>query len=232
MSSPPVNTLYGKSAGQIPPFSLARRAAMPVDAYQFLKSGRKNKLKRELQRLRFQRRRPRWSSSFSLLCKNRDARLASRRPALRLTPPVRRRTLPRKENTNPNPQGTMSTLNPAQILTILWELRHELESLENDTRSEIVPGAQVEQDITSRMTIPLDARLSKLSLICRAMWSLMEQKLGVTEEDLLKRITEIDGKVTKPALQCPKCKNVVCRKFNRCLFCGYKVPNPDPFDEV
>ncbi len=61
----------------------------------------------------------------------------------------------------------------------------------------------------------------------------------MTEEDLLKRITEIDGmdgridgRVTKPALQCPKCKSVVCRQFNRCLFCGYEPPDRDPFDEV
>ena len=89
------------------------------------------------------------------------------------------------------------------------------------------------------MTIPLDARISKLSLICRAMWSLMQQHMGVTEEDLLKRITEIDGmdgridgRVIKLALQCPKCKSVVCRQFNRCLFCGYEPPDRDPFDEV
>ncbi len=72
----------------------------------------------------------------------------------------------------------MSTLDPIQILNILWGLRQEIDALENDTRSEVVSGAQVEQNVTSRMIIPLDARLSKLSLICRAMWSLMQQNLG------------------------------------------------------
>jgi hypothetical protein len=42
-------------------------------ASRFLIRGRRNKLKLELQRTRFQRRCRRWSSSFSLLRKNRDA---------------------------------------------------------------------------------------------------------------------------------------------------------------
>ncbi len=156
-----------------------------------------------------------------------------------LTQPANPPKLACQKETNLNRRFIMSTLDPIQILNILWGLRQEIDALENDTRSEVVSGAQVEQNVTSRMIIPLDARLSKLSLICRAMWSLMQQNLGVTEEDLLKRITEIDGmdgridgRVTKPALQCPKCKSVVCRQFNRCLFCGYEPPDRDPFDEV
>ena len=134
----------------------------------------------------------------------------------------------------------MSAIDPTQILNLLWEIRRELDSADQTgAQNGVVSAAQVERDVTTQMTIPLDARISKLSLICRAMWSLMEQKLGVTPDDLLQRITaidgmdgHIDGKVTKPPLQCPKCKNVVCRKFNRCLFCGYEVPDRDPFDEV
>ena len=156
-----------------------------------------------------------------------------------LTQPANPPKLACQKETNLNRRFIMSTLDPLQILNILWGLRQEIDALENDTRSEVVSGAQVEQNVTSRMVIPLDARLSKLALICRAMWSLMQQHMGVTEEDLLKRITEIDGmdgridgRVTKPALQCPKCKSVVCRQFNRCLFCGYEPPDRDPFDEV
>ena len=134
----------------------------------------------------------------------------------------------------------MSAMNPADILTLLWELQKELDSAQEvRTQDGVIPAAQVERDITTHMTIPLDARISKLSLICRAMWSIMQQRLGVTPEDLLKRITEIDGvdgrvdgKVTKPALQCPQCKSLICRQFNRCLFCGYEVPDRDPIDEV
>lgn len=131
----------------------------------------------------------------------------------------------------------MSTLDPLTIVNMIWELRRELDVLEENTKSGVVPGAQLEQNLASRMLVPLDARLSKLTLICRAMWSLIQEKTGATEADLLRRITEIDGmdgridgRVMKPALKCPQCKSVVCRQFNRCLFCGYEPPGGDPFD--
>ncbi|MBI5683900.1 MAG: hypothetical protein HZC54_02360 [Verrucomicrobia bacterium] len=133
----------------------------------------------------------------------------------------------------------MSTLDPLHILNMIWELRKELDVLEDDTKSGVVPEAQLEQNFTSRRIIPLDARLNKLTLICRAMWSLIQEKTGATEADLLRRITEIDGmdgrvdgRVIKPALKCPKCKSVVCRQFNRCLFCGHEPGSGDPFDEA
>jgi hypothetical protein len=77
----------------------------------------------------------------------------------------------------------------------------------------------------------LGDRFEKLLLIRQAMWSLMIERTSLTEKDLIERVTQIDlqdgrldGKVTKPIVNCSKCKGTISPKFNRCLWCGEPVP--------
>ena len=81
----------------------------------------------------------------------------------------------------------------------------------------------------------VEAQLDRAMLVCEAMWSLMRDKLGVTETELLDRIVEIDlsdgqldGKVKRPPVSCPKCQRTIARRFNRCMYCGQPVMH-DPF---
>jgi hypothetical protein len=55
----------------------------------------------------------------------------------------------------------------------------------------------------------LSRRLEKLSLVCRAMWTLIQERSNISEKELLERTTEIDlldgradGRVSVPAQQC------------------------------
>ncbi len=80
-----------------------------------------------------------------------------------------------------------------------------------------------------------EARLDRLVLATEAMWTLLRDKLGVTEEDLLNRINEIDlsdgqldGKVRKPAVACPSCSRTISPRFPKCMYCGQAVMH-DPF---
>jgi hypothetical protein len=77
----------------------------------------------------------------------------------------------------------------------------------------------------------LHERVENLALICMAMWSLIEEKTDLTEDDLKKRVQTIDqadgvvdGKITRPAEQtCPECGNTLSKRFRRCLYCGYEA---------
>ena len=87
--------------------------------------------------------------------------------------------------------------------------------------------------------LELSKRLDKLCLICESMWSLMQERTGLTERQLLERVTELDlkdgvldGKYTKPAVDCPQCNAKMSRKFNRCLFCGEEYTDGSAFDTV
>lgn len=70
-------------------------------------------------------------------------------------------------------------------------------------------------------------RLDKLVLVNMAMWSLLQERAGVTEEQLIKKMEEIDlqdgvadGKVTHDNQNCGNCGRTISQRHRRCLFCG------------
>lgn len=76
----------------------------------------------------------------------------------------------------------------------------------------------------------LEDKLESLVLINMALWSFLQEKLGVTEQDLQDRVREIDlrdgqldGRVTLPPTPCPSCGRIIAAKHARCLYCG--TPN-------
>ena len=79
------------------------------------------------------------------------------------------------------------------------------------------------------------AELERTQLACAAMWSILQEKLGVSDEDLIARINEIDlsdgkldGKVRKGAVSCPKCNRTISQRLPKCLYCGQAIIH-DPF---
>jgi ribosomal protein S14 len=85
----------------------------------------------------------------------------------------------------------------------------------------------------------LEERLDRLSLICRAMWSILKEATEMTEQDLDERVKQIDladgmldGKVARVAAQCEKCGRVMSRRHNRCLWCGEERLVDTIFDGV
>ena len=79
-------------------------------------------------------------------------------------------------------------------------------------------------------------RFDSLLLINMAMWSLLEEKLGLTEDQLAARVREIDlrdgkldGRVAPTELpECPQCGRKPQRHRPLCLYCGQALVN-DPF---
>ncbi len=81
----------------------------------------------------------------------------------------------------------------------------------------------------------VDVRLERTVLACEAMWSILRDKLGVTDEELVERINDIDlsdgkldGQVRKTAVACPKCGRTIARRFPQCMYCGQPIMH-DPF---
>ncbi len=73
----------------------------------------------------------------------------------------------------------------------------------------------------------LEANLSKAFLLCEAMWELLSEKHGLTEQELQKKVFEIDmrdgvfdGKNQRKAVQCPECSHTVSSRHPACLYCG------------
>ena len=80
----------------------------------------------------------------------------------------------------------------------------------------------------------MQSQLDRLELICMAVWSLVKEKTNLTDDDLARRIQEIDladgvqdGKITKGVAICPQCQRPLSLRHHRCLYCGYTPPAGD-----
>jgi hypothetical protein len=79
---------------------------------------------------------------------------------------------------------------------------------------------------TSR-DLELHRRLEKLTLVCRSMWTLCQERFKITEEELIQRTMEIDlldgkadGRVSVPAQDCKACGRKIASHHARCVYCG------------
>jgi len=79
--------------------------------------------------------------------------------------------------------------------------------------------------------------VEKVLMITEALWTILKEQLGYEDEELMKRIQEIDmrdgkldGKVkATPNSSCPECQRVLIGKLPKCLYCGTEVKR-DPFE--
>ncbi|MFQ5844121.1 MAG: hypothetical protein ACE5JG_03955 [Planctomycetota bacterium] len=81
----------------------------------------------------------------------------------------------------------------------------------------------------------MEARLDRTLLTMEAMWTLMRDRLQVTEEELAGRPAGIDladgardGKARRPSGKCVGCSRTVPRRHGRCMDCGAELRH-DPF---
>jgi hypothetical protein len=94
---------------------------------------------------------------------------------------------------------------------------------------EAARGARTEVELL-RMDV------ERLLIISEALWTILKEQHGGTDEDLARRMAEIDladgaldGKVAKePPATCPHCKRTLHKRRPWCLYCGGQVLQ-DPF---
>jgi len=73
----------------------------------------------------------------------------------------------------------------------------------------------------------LYADLARSLMISEALWELLRDKTNLTEEDLHKKLYEIDmrdgvldGKNKRKAAKCPDCDHMVSARHPACIYCG------------
>jgi hypothetical protein len=81
----------------------------------------------------------------------------------------------------------------------------------------------------------VEHRLERALLTMEAMWTILKDRLQLTDDHLAQRIGEVDetdgaldGRVRRPLRSCPHCRKTIPGRFPRCLYCGGAVP-VDPF---
>ena len=81
----------------------------------------------------------------------------------------------------------------------------------------------------------MDARLDRMLLAFEALWTLVRDKLPVSDEELAGRMNDLDlsdgrldGKVRKSAVSCPSCGRTISRRLPKCMYYGQAIVH-DPF---
>jgi hypothetical protein len=83
----------------------------------------------------------------------------------------------------------------------------------------------------------LQDRIDTLTLTNLAMWTLLREKLGITDEQLEARVRQLDlgdgkldGKVSAPHVwNCEACKRPNATRHLHCLYCGIERIGGNPF---
>lgn len=117
---------------------------------------------------------------------------------------------------------------------MMWDLLQQLQ-ISSSTKS--ANSALLKAGVTQVQLEQLESQVQTLTLACQAMWELLAKNFGVTEEDLVKKMSEIDlrdgvldGKLTAIVpTTCPDCNKAVKKTRLNCYWCGAKLTNASPF---
>src|SRR2546423_4428455 len=72
----------------------------------------------------------------------------------------------------------------------------------------------------------LEGRVERQALVLRALFTLLMETTGLTEDDLLERVkllaplAGVYARQAPPRRPCAKCGSSIGQRRNRCLFCG------------
>jgi hypothetical protein len=115
------------------------------------------------------------------------------------------------------------------VIGIIWDLYQSHRIGQLDDRISDVQAARTHDQVARDAAYGLEEKVDRLALICCALFELLQESSGVSDEQLRKKIAEIDrrdgeqdGRITPRAKQCPKCSAMMSPKFGRCLFCGHE----------
>jgi hypothetical protein len=77
----------------------------------------------------------------------------------------------------------------------------------------------------------LERRTDRLALLCQSLWELLRENSGLTENDLIQRMQQIDmrdgvadGRMTPVAVVCPSCNRRSNSRRDECVYCGARLP--------
>lgn len=76
----------------------------------------------------------------------------------------------------------------------------------------------------------LEERIDKMALLNLALWTILKEKLNVTDHELAERVQELDlldgkldGRIQGTPIDCPDCERPVHQRHRRCLYCGLEL---------
>ncbi len=107
--------------------------------------------------------------------------------------------------------------------------------LDDEKRQQQQQTAAMGMNVAELRTEVQDLRehIGRMALMNQALWELLRDKLGLSDDDLVKFAQQIDlrdgvadGKMTDAAVRCPQCGRVSNSRHGKCLYCGQQFAKP------
>jgi hypothetical protein len=122
------------------------------------------------------------------------------------------------------------------MFDIFWDLRQSYDIA--NARSAADQSAHQAQRARDSIR-QLEERVDKLALLNMALWTLLKENTNLTDEDLSKRVQDLDlsdgkldGRIRGGVTNCPQCDRTLSQRHNRCLYCGYEPDGETAFHKV
>jgi hypothetical protein len=116
---------------------------------------------------------------------------------------------------------------------MLWDVYQQARIAGAERTAE---SAESKVERSARTVEDLQRHVDRLSLACQALWELLRERSDLTEDDIERKMLEIDGrdgtvdgKIGVQALDCPSCGRKTSSKRNSCVMCGAPIKRPYPF---
>lgn len=110
------------------------------------------------------------------------------------------------------------------LLGFLWDAyqQNQIINAADDIRTASL-AARSATDEARRM----QAQLDHLSMVNMALWSIVRERLNLSDDDLAERVKEIDlsdgnldGRIAGGTKQCGNCGRTMATRHARCIYCG------------
>ena len=102
----------------------------------------------------------------------------------------------------------------------------------------ITAAAKKSADARSEVQV-LRVAIDKLILVNRALWEIISESQGLTDEYLLNKVNEIDmrdgvldGKMREPVRKCSSCGRILQQGYVKCIYCGIKNEAANPLQSI
>ena len=116
---------------------------------------------------------------------------------------------------------------------MLWDLVQQYQIRSAGSSAE---AASARAGDAANETRRLRREVDRLSLACLAMWQMLQAHAGVSDEDLLRVMREldasdgrVDGKLSTGTGDCPACDRPLLKGRDTCMYCGEAVTKSSPF---
>ena len=120
------------------------------------------------------------------------------------------------------------------MIDFLWDLSQQKQIGEAKAAATDAKSRNAEQ---ATRVQELEFRLERLALACQAMWELLRQTTGLTEAQLLAKISEVDlrdgkkdGRITARRVSCPSCGRTGTSRGKKCIYCGTTLASIHSFE--